>query len=307
MFKKLTLAAAISGILLTAGCSKVPPAHYGKILSGEGYTEELYPVGKYFIAPWKDLVLLEGSVQTITIPMKVTMVERQDGPNDTVITVPGVDMNFTLALRYSIDPDEKIIQTMFNSLTIDPKTGVKALQVFNLYAKDIVFATFRSIVGEMTPEEAFANRELISKKFGEEAGKRLAKTPIKLQLALVRDIKLPMVIVQRIEATKDRELQQAQENEQQKIELIKMNNAITLEEKESQRKLVAAEGDAEANAALSEGLDSKVLALRELEIRKIYANAFAKRMAVPTKGDTVFLPFESLNTTGASVRMFDAK
>ena len=313
-FTKKILPVAVStiiafSVLSFSGCSRsqVPPAHYGKILSAEGYSPELLPTGKIWVAWWNDMVLLEGSTQLIDIPTKVTMAEYTANEKGERIQVPGLDMKFILSLRFSIRPDEKVIQTMFSSLTINPKIGVTAINVFDIYAKNIIETTFRDLVGSFTPEEIFANRPMISKQFGEEIVKRLANTPIQIEKALVKKMTLPTVIVERIKTTKDKELEQAQENENQKVVMIIKSNEIALERKEAERQLVAATGAAAANTALAEGLNPQVLKLRELEIRKIYAEAFKTRMSKPAAGDVVFLPFDSLNNTGAQVKMFAPK
>ena len=313
-FTKKILPVAVSAVvafsaLSFSGCSReqVPPAHYGKILSAEGYSPELLPTGKFWLAWWNDMVLLEGSTQLIDLPTKVTMAEYTENSKGERVQVPGLDMQFVLSLRYSIRPDEKVIQAMFSSLTIDPNTGVTANNVFNIYARNIIETAFRDLVGSFTPEEIFTNRATISNKFGEVIVKLLENTPIQIEKALVKKMTLPSVIVERIKTTKDTELAQAQENERQKVVMITKNNKIALERKESERQLVAATGAAAANIALAEGLNPQVLELRELEIRKIYAEAFKARMEKPAAGDTVFLPFDSLNNPGAQVKMFSPK
>ena len=299
--KKLLLVAAVA-VALVSGCSResVPPAHYGKILSGSGYSVELLPVGKYWIAAWSDLVLLEGSTTIVNLPLKVRMTEDQDGPSGTSIKVPGLNMDFILSLRYSIDPNEQVIQDMFNSLTIDPSVGLTAQQVFNTYASNIIQTSFKNYLAQYTPEQAYANRKVISESIGDELNKALGRNPIKISAAVITTFKLPEVISSRIDATKDTELQQAQENEQQKIELLKAKNSIALEEQESERKLVAAEGEAAANRALADGINDQVLALRNLELKGIYARAFAKHL--PKAGNSLILPFDALNSTAGQIK-----
>ena len=88
---------------------------------------------------------------------------------------------------------------------------------------------------------------------------------------------------------------------------MKTATTNTLERKEAERVLVAAQGASAANKALADGINAQVLQLRELEIKKTYAQAFAARMAQPQQGDVVFLPYDSLNTPGAQIKMFNPK
>lgn len=289
------LALALTG----CGYERVPPGHKGKVLGPGGYSPELLETGKHWVGWNEQLVLLDLTTNVMRQTIKVTM-RDEDAEGRRI---PGLDMAFEVSLRYRLKGDQSIIQTMFNDLKVDPQQGVTAPKVYSIYAAPVVQAVFRDIVGEYTPEEAFANRAVLSRELGEALQARLARSPLEISDVLVVSATLPALIVKRIETNKDRELAIASEQAQQAIELVKRQNAIVLAQKDAERALIDAQAASAQNRELAKGLTPEVLQLRELEIQRLYVDAIKARMESGS-GDMIFMPFEAMQSTGAQMRMF---
>lgn len=302
--KKILLTLVVFGALVLSGCSEqVPPGHKGKILGVNGYNKELLGEGRHTAWGRDELVLLDLTTNIKFIPLSVTM---RDYDNEGAVR-PGLDMAFGLSFRYRLRDDKEIINTMFHDIKVDKEVGVTATAVYNIYAGPIVKTVFRDVLSQYTPEEALANRSKINHDVGKELALRLAKSPIKISDAVVTKMTLPKVIGDRLVANKDRELQIAQEEAQQAINLLKRENDIVLAGKDAQRDLIVARAAAAQNIALNSGLSNKVLELRRLDIAKIQAEAMMKRMESGAAGDVVFLPYDAMSSVGSQVKMMNAR
>ena len=304
--KRFGIVILLAIVTVAAGCSRqiVPPGHKGKVLNSDGYMPELLSTGKHWLWWWEDLVLLDLTTNVKTLPLKVTM---RDYDPTSKEPIPGLDMDFVLSFRYRLKSAEVIIQTMFNDVKVDRDIGVTAPQILSIYGLPVIVTTFRDVVGDHTPEEAFANRGALSQKMGKALKARLATSPLSFSDVMVTKVTLPGLISQRISKNKDRELKITGERAKQAIALVKRENNIVLARKDAERDLIDAQAANAQNKELSGGITPEVLRLRELEIQKIYAEALQTRMVQPQQGDVVFLPYEAMQSVGAQVKMYNAK
>lgn len=301
--KKLmkTLLLAAFAVVYLAGCSEqIPPGHKGKILGPSGYNPEVLGEGRHWVGIREQLVLLDLTTNRNDIRMTVTMNDYDGDKNAR----PGLDMEFILSFRYRLRDNADVINTMFHDIKVDVRTGVTANAVYSVYAKPVIETAFRDVVSKYTPEEALANRASVNEAVSLEIQKRLVRLPIEVSDVVVTKMVLPKTIIDRIKANKDKELQIAQEQAQQAIDLTKRENSIVLAQKDAERNLIDAQAAAAQNKELQRGLSDQVLHLRELEIQKIYAEAFAKRFENSVQGDTVFMPYEAMQSPGAQMRAF---
>ncbi|NQZ53287.1 MAG: SPFH domain-containing protein [Piscirickettsiaceae bacterium] len=302
--KKILLALLAVSLIGISGCtSQVPPGHKGKILGVNGYNAEVLGEGRHSTWGRDHLVLLDLTTNRKTMGMGVTMRDYDSEGKAR----PGLKMDFTLSFRYRLRDDAAVINTMFHDIKVDKKKGVTSDAVFGIYAQPIIETAFRDVISQYTPEETLANRGKINQEVGVELNKRLAKSPIEVSDAVVTRMTLPTVISDRLIANKDRELQIAQEEAQQAIELLKRDNGITLAHKDAEKNLIDAQAAAAQNKALNSGLSDQVLELRRLEIAKIQAEALYARMTSGATGDVVFMPYSAMNSVGSQVRMMNAK
>lgn len=299
--KKYVLGLIMVSMLGLTACSKVEPAHYGKKLTGSGYLPEVLEPGKYFKWPWESIVKLDASTHMVELPLGVTMRDENSDGSSRI----GLDMDFSVALRYKMRSDPQVINTMFNDIVVQDNY-LSGEKVFETYGRVIVENKVRELLSRYTPEEALNNREFISSKLSEDLDKAFASKPISIQDVVISKMVLPPVIVKRINSNKDRELSLAQAQAQQRIDLEERSNQIVLAQKEAEKRLIDAQAASAENKELNSGLTDNVLALRKLEIQKVYADAWKACMLDEGKcgSNTVYMPFEAMQSTGANVRMY---
>ena len=285
-----------------SGCGeKVEPAQYGKVLSMSGYSPEILPPGRYYLFPTETLVILDGSSHMEGIALGVTIRDSNvDGSYRT-----GLDMQFELSLRYKLKNDKEILNAMFSDFHVT-NNFVSAPQIFLTYGKNPALNKVREILSNYTPEEALSNREVINNKIAIEMKELFKDKPIDVYDVIVSKMSLPKIIQTRIETAKDAELKLNQAQAEQRIALDKRDNEIILAQKEAEKRLIDAQAAAAENKALNEGVNSNILQLRSLEIQRIYAEAWLECMKSEGKcgSNTVYMPFEAVQTTGANIRMF---
>jgi len=298
--KKFALLMAVFATLILSGCAdQVPPGHKGKIMGKAGYNPEVLKEGRYRIWGYDELVLLDMTTNLANRTMSVRMNDRDSGG----LSRPGLDMDFVLAYRYRLRDNVDVINTMFHDIKVDPKTGVTAHEILRVYADSVIESTFRDVIGTYEPEEVLANRAVVGKKFSEALSTKMQNNPIELSDVMIKSMTLPKTISDKIDETKKKELDIIKEQANQAIELVKRNNLKVLASKQAEIDLVTARSVAEQNKELSKGLSDTVLELRRLDIAKIQAEAFAKRMEVPQEGDSIIIPYEALSNIGAQSRM----
>ena len=303
--KKLLVVLLGIGILSLASCGyqSVPPGHKGKVLGVSGYSPELLGEGRHLMIGYDNIVLLDLTTNVANQNLSVTMNDTDTDGNSRA----GLTMDFQTSFRYRLKADPEIVNTMFHDLKVDPQSGVTAPVVFQTYTAPLIVTVFRDVVSQFSPEEAMANRAKINEVLGKEVQKRLKGNPIEVSNVVITKMVLPPIIKKRIQTNKDRELQIAEEQAQQAIELVKRENAIILARKEAERNLIDAQAASAQNKALRNGLDDKVLRLRELEIQKIQADAVMARMSSGVAGDVVFMPYDAMSTTAGQMRIMNSK
>lgn len=299
--KKLTLILTIMLAFIFTGCmEKIKPAEYGKIYSGAGYSPELLTTGRHFIWPLQTLVILDASTHMQYLDFGVTM---KDTNRDGSARI-GLEMQFQISLRYKIRNDKTVINTMFNDIKIEDN-HLSGQKVFAIYGENLVLNKAREVLSLYTPEEALSNREAITIKVANEITTMFANKPIEVSDILITKMIVPTVIEDRIKANKDKELKMAEAEAQQAIDVARRDNEIILAKKEAQKRIIDAKAAAEENRLLKEGLDEKVLKLRDIEVRQKYADAWTACMQTEKCGDnTIFMPMESISSTAAQMRMY---
>lgn len=280
---------------------KVEPAQYGKKLTPSGYLPEVLEPGNHYIGFREELIRLDGSSHLISIPLSVTMKDTNVDGSSRI----GLEMEFEVSLRYKLKSNAEIINVIFNDLQIKDNY-LSGEQVFEVYGKTIVLNKVREILSTYTPEEALANRETISNRVSIEMKEVFKNKPLDVYDVIIPRMILPQLIQDRISANKERELRLAEAQAQQRIDLEKRDNEIILAQKEAEKRLIDAQAAGAENKILNEGLTDKVLELRKLELQKIYAEAWRSCMESEGKcgSNTIFMPFEAMQSTGAQMRMY---
>lgn len=286
--KKILLTLAVIGTLAFSGCSRVTvePATVGKVLSPSGYSQEVFPAGKYTLGMREDMVILDVSTNTYTEPMDVILSDK-------------LKITFDVRFRGRIRNDQKVINSMFNDITHGGDYKLSFQEVYAVYGKSAVRNVSRGIMSQYSVEDVHANYTRISKEIAGALEKEFVGTPIELSRINLGGVRYPDVVTNAVAQAKQRNMDIEREEAQAKIDLLKKENELKLVSADYEIEMTKAKTVADANKIMGESVTSELLELKRIEVNRIMAQGANK------EGNTIYLPVEGLTTTGASVKMFN--
>lgn len=269
-------------LMFSVGCSRetVPPASLGKVLSASGYSVDVKEPGKYWLAWWNDMVVLDTSTQTVSERVTVKMADN-------------LDLSFVIRFRTRIGGNEKTINTMFNDIKHE-SYRVDLQKVYNVYGRDVVQSAGRSVVGKYKAEEVPQNFDKITQELHVLISERLSSSPLEVSNVTLADVVYPDVITKAIEAQHERRLAIETEQNQQAIELTKKTNELELAKADYEIRITRAKALREENEITSQGLSDRLLQYRQLEVME----------QLGKNGNTIYYPYEASGSSGLSNRVY---
>lgn len=272
---------------------EVPPAHVGKVLTPEGFTDGVIPPSKFRLDPClflcDNLVIAETSDYATTEQMRVFM------PKD--------ELNLTVDVRgiYAVSSEAEVADRIFDRLPAtfggDRTSRIPMQQVYNTYAAQVIRETVRSIMTDYTIAQVMSNREEIGNRLFEEVRNELRKTPITVVQFGLADMQPPSVVIQAQELAKEREIAIRQAESQKQIRLKETEAEIELAEKDKIVRLKRAEAILAENKKVAESVSEKYLMYRYLEVIEEAARNEA----------TIFFPLDMTDSAGLHNRIFNTK
>lgn len=280
---KIFLAAIIALGLVGCDWVQVPPAKKGKVLTTAGYTPEIYQPGKYTLWGRDTLILLDTGTQTAKESMSIIMQDK-------------LTLKFDVRFRTRIGGSDAVINSMFDDITPIDKV-VQLKQVYDTYGKMLVRNQARAVVSKYTVDDVHKNYERISKEMAKVLTEAMKSTPLEFSDVALGNIEYPDVITKAVEANKERELFIEKEQAQAEIDLLQKTNQKRIADADYEVQITRAKTIRDQNKLLAEGITPQLLEYRKWEvIEKLQDNE-----------NVVFMPIEGLASTGAQVRMFNAK
>jgi hypothetical protein len=293
LFRNLAFAAMAAFALSACGERvDIPPAHVGKILTKDGFREDILPPSKirldFCIMYCDSIVLIEASDYAVEETMTVFMPKDQ--------------LNLTVDIRgvYRINnKDPKVVNAIFDRITATQGRGsvatISAQKIYDTYVVQVVRENVRSFLTEYSINEIQENRESLNALLIERILNKTSNLPIQPTQFGLADVQPPAVIVLAKETAAQREIAIKQEEANKMVALTKAEGELEIAEKDRAVRLLKARTSQEENEILAEGVSEKYLQLRYLEVMEQMA----------ANPNTVFLPFDSLQTPGASMKMFN--
>jgi prohibitin 1 len=246
------VAALLGLIVLSKSVVQVPAGYVGvQSLFGRVYDGALQP-GLHVINPLAAVVKMDTRTQSIK--------EEAQVPSREGLTI-GTDVSILFRLE--------------DAVSIYKTVGLN-------YLDKIVEPQARSILRGVTAgydARAFYNvdRAVVEQEIGKHLDPVLAARGIRLEAVLLRDVRLPQQVRQAIEAKAAAE----QEAERMKFVLLK-------EKQEAERKKIEAEGIAQFQKVVSQGIDQRLLQWRAIEaVQELAKSQNAKFVVL---GDKTGLP-----------------
>jgi len=228
----LTVAGALLAlILLFASTTSVPTGHVGVLTLFGRVTGEILSEGIHLINPLK-------SVQKLTIQTQ-SVKESANTPSNE-----GLMLALDTSLLFHLDRS-------------------RAAQVFQNvgenYADKIVEPTLRAAIRASTSAHSanalYTNaRELVQQQIQDELTAQLAPRGVIVEAVLLRDVQLPAMLKSSIEAK-----QQAEQD------ALRMNFILQKEKQEAERKRIEAQGIADFQKIVAQGISSQLLEWKGIE------------------------------------------
>jgi len=271
--KKLLASTAL--LLTLAACGErveVPPAHVGKILTPEGYREDVVPPSKFRLAPClaycDKLITLESADRGVTESMQLFMPKDQ------------LNMKFDIRATISISNDKNNVHSIFDRVVAGEDNSIRLHEVYATYAQQKFRSTTRSVLSEYTINEIASNRAAVEQKLYDELFKALEPTPVKLLQLGLADVQFPAIIVKAKEVAKEREVEIEKAEAEKIIALTKAETELELAEKDRLVRLVKAKTIKEENELTAKSVTNKYLQYKQLEVLEQVAKS----------GNAIYIP-----------------
>lgn len=274
IYKAMLVLAAMSLLTACGTRVEVPPAHFGKVMTKDGYREDVVGTSKFRLDPClaycDKLVLLDVSDKAYTEAME--------------IFIPEDKLKLRIAIRTNLTVDRKGAESLFDALP--PQTEGESNSVstigrdvaYTTYAQQIILTETREYLSQFSIAEIASSLEKINADLRVRLSKVLSeRTPFSVRYVGITDIKYPDIITDAQEnaAKRREEIQQ----EEARLEVSRVQLERELQEAQLQRKIDVekAMADAEADRVRSLAITPAVIRLRELEIQQTLARKWDGR------------------------------
>ena len=275
-----------AGVLLAvaalAACGQrveIPPAHVGKIMTKDGYQENLIPTSKFRLPMcWvycDRLVTMDISDKAYTENLSIFIPEDQLNLGVTVQATLSINPKKTEELFTSISPSE----------TSEFQSRIENQNIYKTYASQIIQKEVREYLSKFSIGQIASSNERINSELSVKLSDVLAsRTPFNVRFVGITGLKYPEIITKAQEAAAERREAIQQEEAQAKVSEVKLS--AQLQEARLQRAIEKekAETEALAQKVLAESVDPRVIRLRELEIEKIKAEKWDGALPVYNMG-----------------------
>lgn len=274
--KTLKIALIAASVALLAACGQrveVPPAHVGKIMTKDGYQENLIPTSKFRLDQcWgycDRLVVMDIADKAYAENLSIFIPEDQLNLGVTVQATLSINPKKTEELFKSISPKEKT----------DQLSVIENQKIYQTYASQIIQKEVREYLSKFSISQIASSNEKINAELSARLSEIIGtRTPFSVRFVGITGLKYPEIITKAQEAAAERREAIQQEEAQAKVTEVKLT--AQLQEARLQRNIEKekAETEALAQRVLAESVDPRVIKLRQLEIEKIKAERWDGRL-----------------------------
>lgn len=259
----------LMSIALMVGCGQrveVPPAHVGKIMTKDGYQENLIPTSKFRLpACWAycdRLVLLDVSDSSFTENLE--------------IFIPEDKLKLKISIRTTLSINPKKTEEIFNSISPaksddESLSSINKMNIYMTYAQQIVLTESREYLSQFSIGEISSSIETINSELRAKLTMALGeRTPFSVRYVGVTDINYPKIITDAQENAAERREQIQQEEAQLEISRVSLDRELQEARLRRQIEKEKAETEAEAQRIQAQTIDPRVLELRKLENQRAW-------------------------------------
>lgn len=285
MKRVMGTSAIVASAMLLAACGErveVPPAHVGKIMTKDGYQDNLIPTSKFRLsACWAycdRLVMLDVSDKAYQESMS--------------IFIPEDKLNLDVTVRATLSVNPKKTTELFNTISpqeADKHTSVIANeQVYRTYASQIIQAEVREYLSQHSISQIASSNEKINADLGARLGKAIeARTPFSVRHVGITNLKYPEIITKAQEAAAERREAIQQEEAQTQVSAARLERELREARLQRAIEKEKAETEALAQSTLAASVDARVLQLRKLENERAWIEKWNGQLPTTAMGDAI--------------------
>ena len=277
---------AISAVAILSGCGQqveVPPAHVGKIMTKDGYQEQVIPTSKFRLSPcWAycdRLVLLDVSDKAYQESLS--------------IFIPEDKLNLDVAVRATLSINPQKTTELFNTIAptsalLEELSIIENEQIYRTYASQIIQAEVREYLSKFSISEIASSNERINADLREVLSKVIEeRTPFAVRYVGITNFKYPKIITDAQESAAER--REAIQKEEAQLAISKAQLERELQEARLNRAIEKekAETEAIAQQVLAQSLDNRVMELRKLEMQRAWVDRWNGQLPSTVMGDAV--------------------
>lgn len=269
--KVVKIVGAIVLVGTLAACGErveVPPAHVGKIMTKDGYQENLIPTSKFRLEP---CIAYCDRLVTLDVADKAYK-------EDLNIFIPADQLNLGVTVQATLSINPKKTEELFKAISpkevSDRLSVIESQRIYQTYASQIIQKEVREYLSQYSISQIASSNEKINSDLSMKLQEVIAeRTPFSVRFVGITGLRYPEIITKAQEAAAERREAIQQEEAQAKVTEVKLE--AQLKEARLQRAIEKekAETEALAQRVLAESVDPRVLQLRKLEIEKTLADA----------------------------------
>ena len=281
--KMLKVVGAVAMVGVLAACGErveVPPAHVGKIMGKDGYQDNLIPTSKFRLDKcW-------GYCDRL-VTLDIADKAYKESLN---IFIPTDQLNLGVVVQATLSINPKKTEELFKAISpkelTDQLSIIENQRIYQTYASQIIQKEVREYLSQYSISQIASSNEKINSELSVKLQEVISdRTPFNVRFVGITGLQYPEIITKAQEAAAERREAIQQEEAQAKVTEVKME--AQLKEARLQRAIEKekAETEALAQRTLADSVDSRVLALRALEIEMIKAQKWNGQLPVYNMGE----------------------
>lgn len=284
--KKLFASFGVVLMLVLSGCGvkvEVPPAHVGKIMTKDGYQDNLIPTSRIRLdscwAYCDRIVLLDVSDSAFSKPME--------------IFIPKDKLNLAISVQATLSINPKKTQEIFNAIAPskdekddDNISVIDKNAVYRTYAEQIIAVESREYLSQFSISEISSSIEQINSELSAKISKQLLeRTPFTVRYVGITNVKYPSIITDAQENAAKRREQIQQEQAQLEISKVQLERELQEARLSRQISTEKAQTEAESQRIQAQTIDPRVLELRKIENQAAWIAKWNGQLPTTTLGE----------------------
>jgi len=241
----------LAGVVLASSLAYVPAGNVGVLTLFGRVTDEVLSEGTHIVSPLK---------RNVTMSVRTQELQEQA----SVPSQEGLLVTLDTSLLFRLNPEQAHVAYR----TIGPD-----------YINVVVVPNLRSAIRSITAANSAnalytGQREVVAQRIAEELRRELEPRGVVIESLLLRDVQLPQMLRQAIEAK-----QQAEQ------EALRMSFILEREKQEAERKRIEAAGISDFQKIVAQGISQQLLTWKGIEAtEKLAASSNAKVVVIGSAG-----------------------